>query len=140
MTKKLLTLLLFAVPLFSIAQEKGLDERINDWFEPITAKWEGIVFWVVPGTGVPLVVFLLVIEFKGNTENGQMLSVPNTKKYIPIIITKSNLKVDEKGSYWQITASASAGQALKDSYTKLKNEVSLVGKTVQELLQRFFYL
>jgi len=80
-------------------------------------------------------VFLLVIEFKGNTENGQMLSIPNTKKYIPIIFTKSNLKVDEKGSYWHMAATSSAGQALNDSYTKLKNEVSLVGKTVQELLQ-----
>ncbi len=62
MNKKLLSLL--TLILFSIAskaQEKGLDERINDWFEPITAKWEGIVFWIVPGTGVPLVVLLLVV-------------------------------------------------------------------------------
>jgi AGCS family alanine or glycine:cation symporter len=60
MNKKLTSLLLLLVPFLTNAQEKGLDERINDWFEPITAKWEGIVFWIVPGTGVPLVVLLLV--------------------------------------------------------------------------------
>lgn len=60
MNKKLLSLLLILVTSVSNAQEKGIDERINDWFEPITAKWEGIVFWVVPGTGIPLVVLLLV--------------------------------------------------------------------------------
>ena len=60
MNKKLLALLLILVTTISRAQEKGIDERINDWFEPITAKWEGIVFWVVPGTGIPLVVLLLV--------------------------------------------------------------------------------
>ena len=64
MKNKLLLLLVLIVPIITFGQEtakKGLDERINDWFEPITAKWEGIVFWLVPGTGVPLVVFLLVI-------------------------------------------------------------------------------
>ena len=61
MIKKLIFSVLLLVPFISNAQEKGLDERINDWFEPITVVWEGIVFWVVPGTGVPLVVFLLVI-------------------------------------------------------------------------------
>ena len=61
MKKLLLTIMLLALPLFTNAQEKGLDERINDWFEPITAKWEGIVFWIVPGTGIPLIVFILVL-------------------------------------------------------------------------------
>ncbi|TFG79048.1 MAG: alanine:cation symporter family protein [Flavobacteriales bacterium] len=41
--------------------EPGLDQRINAWFEPITAVWECIVFWEVPGTGVPLVVIVLVL-------------------------------------------------------------------------------
>ncbi len=55
------SILFLLFPLFSFAQEsKGLDERINEWFEPITAVWEGIVFWEVPGTGIPLVVILLV--------------------------------------------------------------------------------
>jgi len=62
MKKNLLSILVFILPVITFAQntELGLDERINAWFEPITAKWEGIVFWEVPGTGVPLVVLLLV--------------------------------------------------------------------------------
>lgn len=58
---RLLAVLAFLMPFFASAQEKGLDERINDWFEPITAVWEGIVFWQVPGTGIPLVVIILVL-------------------------------------------------------------------------------
>lgn len=42
-------------------QLKGLDEHINDWFQPITTVWESIVFWPVPGTDIPLVVALLVL-------------------------------------------------------------------------------
>jgi AGCS family alanine or glycine:cation symporter len=60
MKKRILSLLFLIIPYITFAQEKGLDERINDWFEPITVTWEGIVFWIVPGTGVPLVVLLLV--------------------------------------------------------------------------------
>ena len=62
MKKYLLSIFVLILPVITFAQntELGLDERINAWFEPITAKWEGIVFWEVPGTGVPLVVLLLV--------------------------------------------------------------------------------
>ncbi len=59
-----LSILLLSAHVYSFAQESGdqmgLDERINEWFEPITAVWESIVFWQVPGTGIPLVVILLV--------------------------------------------------------------------------------
>ncbi|MEM7381147.1 MAG: alanine/glycine:cation symporter family protein [Bacteroidota bacterium] len=64
MKLRLLSALTLLFPLFSMAQESedlGLDQRINAWFEPITAVWEGIVFWQVPGTGVPLVVIVLVL-------------------------------------------------------------------------------
>jgi len=57
-------LCLLFLPLFSIAQDevqKGLDQRINEWFEPITNKWESIVFWNLPLVGVPLVLVVLVL-------------------------------------------------------------------------------
>lgn len=59
-----LTLFTLVFPFLSFAQESGemgIDERINAWFEPITAVWESIVFWEVPGTGIPLVVIVLVL-------------------------------------------------------------------------------
>ncbi|MBT8179318.1 MAG: alanine:cation symporter family protein [Eudoraea sp.] len=64
MKDRLLTLFAVCLPFLSFAQESsdmGLDERINAWFEPITAVWESIVFWEVPGTGIPLIVIILVL-------------------------------------------------------------------------------
>ncbi|MDT0541053.1 MULTISPECIES: alanine/glycine:cation symporter family protein [Croceitalea] len=64
MKYRLLSFFALLLPLISFSQETtepGLDERINAWFEPITAVWEGIVFWQVPGTGIPLVVIILVL-------------------------------------------------------------------------------
>ncbi|MBT8209139.1 MAG: alanine:cation symporter family protein [Eudoraea sp.] len=64
MKERLLTLFAVCLPFLSFAQESsdmGLDERINAWFEPITAVWESIVFWEVPGTGIPLIVIILVL-------------------------------------------------------------------------------
>ena len=59
---RLMSIVLFSLfPLFTYAQSGGLDERINEWFEPITAVWESIVFWQVPGLNIPLVVILLVL-------------------------------------------------------------------------------
>jgi len=62
--KKTGLLLLSLLPFSVFAQDtgrSGLDQRINEWFEPITQRWEAIVFWQVPGTGIPLVVFVLVL-------------------------------------------------------------------------------
>ncbi|NNC82409.1 MAG: alanine:cation symporter family protein [Flavobacteriales bacterium] len=44
------------------AQEMGLDERINEWFTPISNAWQSIVLFTVPvfGHEIPFVVILLV--------------------------------------------------------------------------------
>ena len=42
------------------AQEKGLDERINDAFTPIANWWEGLILHNFPGTEIPTIIFLLV--------------------------------------------------------------------------------
>jgi AGCS family alanine or glycine:cation symporter len=62
----LLTLAI-AIPALTFGQDtptpsKGLDQRINEWFQPITDWWSGIVFYTVniAGVAVPLVVILLV--------------------------------------------------------------------------------
>lgn len=54
-----------AVPSLTFAQEtpsKGIDQRINEWFQPITDAWSSIVFYTVTiaGQQVPLIVILLV--------------------------------------------------------------------------------
>ena len=63
MNKKLLSLLFLAAPFFTFAQDKGLDEKINDAFMPIAVWWEGFVLTSVPigGYNIPFVVLLLVL-------------------------------------------------------------------------------
>tara|TARA_B100000767_G_scaffold101105_1_gene97103 strand:- start:1221 stop:2837 length:1617 start_codon:yes stop_codon:yes gene_type:complete len=63
MNKKLLSLLFLATPFFTFAQDKGLDEKINDAFMPIAVWWEGFVLTSVPigGYNIPFVVLLLVL-------------------------------------------------------------------------------
>ncbi|NNK60945.1 MAG: alanine:cation symporter family protein [Flavobacteriaceae bacterium] len=94
MKRFLLSILTLILPVLSFAQEAqemGLDERINAWFEPITAKWEGIVFWQVPGTGVPLVVIILVL---GATFFTLYFGFINIRKF-PLAINVVRGKYDE---------------------------------------------
>ncbi|OIQ39947.1 MAG: alanine glycine permease [Bacteroidetes bacterium MedPE-SWsnd-G1] len=63
MYRKLLTLLFAVVPTLIFAQDKGLDEKINDWFMPIAVAWEGFILSTVPfgEYNIPVVVILLVL-------------------------------------------------------------------------------
>ena len=58
--KRIFSLLffLFSAPLF--AQERGLDERINEAFTPIANWWGAVVLHNFPGTEIPTIIFLLV--------------------------------------------------------------------------------
>ena len=38
----------------------GLDERINEAFQPISSFWEGLILHEFFGTGIPTIIFLLV--------------------------------------------------------------------------------
>ena len=42
------------------AQERGLDERINDAFTPIANWWEGLILHDFLGSGIPTIIILLV--------------------------------------------------------------------------------
>ena len=58
MKKKLLSLLLLAIPLLTFAQEKGIDQKIDEAFKPFSDMVSNIVFF--PILGVPFVLILLV--------------------------------------------------------------------------------
>ena len=63
MKKKLLTLLLFVIPMLTFAQEKGIAEKINEGFKPVADWWGGIVFYsveIMDGVEMPLVIILLL--------------------------------------------------------------------------------
>ncbi len=58
MNKRLLTLLLLITPMFTFAQEKGLDQQIDEAFKPISDFFSNVIFFQVFGT--PFVLILLV--------------------------------------------------------------------------------
>lgn len=62
MKKHLLTVLSVLLPILANAQDKGLDEKINDAFMPIATWWEGFILTRVPigEYNIPFVVILLV--------------------------------------------------------------------------------
>lgn len=62
MHKKLLSALFMLLPLITFSQEKGLDERINDWFMPKAVWWEGLILSAIPiaGYDIPIILILLV--------------------------------------------------------------------------------
>lgn len=79
--------------------------------------------------------YLLTIEFRGMKENGSMVNIPNTKRYIPFMFRTSEMQVTESGATYQCDCYTSNSPALGDDHAKLKNDVSVKGKTVQEVLQ-----
>ena len=58
MKKRLLSLLLLAVPMLTFAQEKGLDQKIDEAFQPISTFFSDVIFFQIMGT--PFVLILLV--------------------------------------------------------------------------------
>ncbi|WP_289645541.1 alanine/glycine:cation symporter family protein [Maribacter aestuarii] len=63
MKYKLLSLLAVLLPVFSFAQEKGLDEKVNDAFMPFATWWEATVLTSIPvaGYNIPIVLILLIL-------------------------------------------------------------------------------
>jgi len=65
MKRFLLSTFTLLLPVLNFAQEaeKGLDERVNDWFMPIATWWENLVLTKVPigSYEIPFVVILLVL-------------------------------------------------------------------------------
>ncbi|MGW9685627.1 alanine/glycine:cation symporter family protein [Flagellimonas sp. 2504JD1-5] len=80
MKYRLLTLITLLLPLLSSAQEKGLDERVNDAFMPFATWWEGFVLTPISiaGYNLPVVLILLII---GATFFTIRFKFPNITKF-----------------------------------------------------------
>lgn len=110
MIRNLLSLAFLLSPLFSFAataQEKGLDEKINDWFMPIADAWEGLVLTTVPigEFDVPFVVILLVV---GATFFTVYFKFPNIFKFALAINTVRG-KYDELDHHEAVDNGSEAG-------------------------------
>jgi AGCS family alanine or glycine:cation symporter len=63
MNKKLLSLLFLVIPFLTFAQEKGLDQRIDEAFKPISDFFSNIIFFPIYKSEtieIPFVLLLLV--------------------------------------------------------------------------------
>ncbi len=81
------------LPLIASAQEKGLDEKINDAFMPFAVWWEGFVLTSIPigGYNLPIVLILLIV---GATFFTIYFKFPNVSKF-PLAINTVRGKYDE---------------------------------------------
>lgn len=93
MRKYLFSLLAVLLPIIGFAQEKGIDEKVNDAFMPIATWWEGFILTSVPiaGLDVPVVVILLVA---GATFFTLYFKVPSITKFPTAINTVRGKYVD----------------------------------------------
>ena len=62
MKKRILSILFLVIPMATFAQEKGLDQQIDEAFKPISDFFSQVIFFTIPiaGIDVPFVLLLLV--------------------------------------------------------------------------------
>ncbi len=79
---------------------------------------------------------LLTLEFKGHVDADlQNVQIDKTTKYFPLKLMGLNMKVTGKGSEYDIDAYPFNEKAYSSTYSQLKTDVSITGKTVSEMLQ-----
>jgi hypothetical protein len=78
--------------------------------------------------------FLLTIEFMGENELGSMAPIPATR-HIPVKLTTVSVKADATGTKYNVSGYATQGQAGTTQFAKFRADVSIRGKTIQEVLQ-----
>lgn len=79
--------------------------------------------------------FLIAIEFRGNTETGSMVPVPNTKRYIPFYFQDIAMDINEQGVIYRCKGVPTNLLALADKFAMLPTDVSMTGDTVASVLQ-----
>ena len=79
--------------------------------------------------------YLITIEFRGNKETGQMLNVPEAKRYIPFNFGEITTRVTHAGTTYHCNGVACAAVARTERVANVKSDVAVKGKTVQETLQ-----
>jgi hypothetical protein len=79
--------------------------------------------------------YLITVDFRGNTETGQILNIPNTTKHIPFKVSNIDMKVTASGATYRVKGYVTNGEAFNNTYATIKSDVFMVGETVQEMLQ-----
>jgi len=80
-------------------------------------------------------IFLLKIEFKGQDQNGNMVSAKDTTKYIPLNFRDLQMSVTEGGSIYKCEAIPAADIPLLASNCTITTDITVTGSSVVEILQ-----
>jgi hypothetical protein len=79
---------------------------------------------------------LLTLEFKGHySPDQQFKDDVVVKRHFPIKITNIDLKVTDRGSQYDCQAVAWNDEAYSDTISRVRTDLQITGKTVQEMLQ-----
>jgi len=79
--------------------------------------------------------FLLKIEFKGEDQNGNMVSIKDTTRFIPLTFRKLAMSVNEGGSVYKCDCIPSSDVPLLSSNCTITTDITITGSTVAEILQ-----
>ena len=79
--------------------------------------------------------YLLSVKFVGWDDDGNVQTAKNSERHFPVKLIESNFTVSEQGSTYEVTAVPYNHKALSDKTQQVKTDISLKGRTVQELLQ-----
>ena len=80
--------------------------------------------------------FVMKIDFVGyREESDDPEVVPYSTRYYPIVITKLDANLSEKGTVYDITAAPMNDMGRLDDVNAVKDNISLVGNTVQEFMK-----
>lgn len=79
--------------------------------------------------------YLLTVEFIGFDDFGNQISIPNTKRFFPLKLSRVNFNVTSGGSVYDVSAYAWSEQALADEVQTIYQDADLAGETVADLLQ-----
>jgi hypothetical protein len=79
---------------------------------------------------------LLTVEFKGHVSSElQNQTIDKTTKYFPLRLSTFNMRVNGSGSVYDVVAYPYHERSFSTTYSQLKTDVSIKGKTVAEMLQ-----
>jgi len=79
--------------------------------------------------------YIISLDFKGWDVNGNYISKPNLRRFFPIKIVNIDFEVTESGSQYNVTAIPWHEQGLSDQVQNTKTDITITGRTVEELLQ-----
>jgi hypothetical protein len=80
-------------------------------------------------------IFLLKIEFKGADQNGSMVNVPGTTKFLPVKFQTLNMTVTEGGASYACALISQGTTVFAGSNTTITSDITITGSSVAEILQ-----